>query len=230
MHARPRWPRPRLAIDPVVIAQPSTQQPRAQLLLVRRKNPPFKGYWSLPGGGQQSAWRCSSGITTSSAQVYITQATKPLDAGGFVNGGERLEHAVTREVLEETAVNLSSVPLTQVHCQWVAGWLGGSGVLLVKRWSAKRASCTPPADWSVARLGGAWVQPLGRLACCSGAVPASYHPCRLARLTGRGATAPLGGALASPMWRWCHPHKACRPRGAMTRRRRAGMTSWICQS
>ena len=41
------WPRPMLSADAVVF---SFCRGRARLLLIRRKNEPFKGKWAIPGG------------------------------------------------------------------------------------------------------------------------------------------------------------------------------------
>ncbi len=41
------WPRPMVTVDAVVFAFSDN---RPKLLLVNRKNPPFKGKWALPGG------------------------------------------------------------------------------------------------------------------------------------------------------------------------------------
>ncbi|KXZ56934.1 hypothetical protein GPECTOR_1g842 [Gonium pectorale] len=47
--ARLRYARPALTVDTVVVAQPDGSEP-AQLLLIKRKLPPFKDCWALPGG------------------------------------------------------------------------------------------------------------------------------------------------------------------------------------
>lgn len=59
---------PKITVDGVVFTE-------SEILLVKRKNPPFQGRWALPGG--------------------------------FVEYGETTEHAVVREVEEET--NLSTI-------------------------------------------------------------------------------------------------------------------------
>lgn len=41
------WPRPMVTVDAVVFA---FLKDRARLLLIKRKNEPFKGKWALPGG------------------------------------------------------------------------------------------------------------------------------------------------------------------------------------
>jgi len=41
------WPRPMVTVDAVVFA---FFKDRARLLLIKRKNEPFKGKWALPGG------------------------------------------------------------------------------------------------------------------------------------------------------------------------------------
>jgi 8-oxo-dGTP diphosphatase len=40
------WPRPSVTVDAVVL----TKGPRREVLLIRRKGPPFKGQWAIPGG------------------------------------------------------------------------------------------------------------------------------------------------------------------------------------
>lgn len=41
------YPRPLVTVDIVLMTD---VQPNQQVLLIRRKNPPFKGFWALPGG------------------------------------------------------------------------------------------------------------------------------------------------------------------------------------
>lgn len=41
------YPRPSVTVDIVLMTD---IQPYPQVLLIRRKNPPFKGFWALPGG------------------------------------------------------------------------------------------------------------------------------------------------------------------------------------
>ncbi len=41
------WPRPMVTVDAVVFKDSAG---RAELLLIRRKNEPFKGKWAIPGG------------------------------------------------------------------------------------------------------------------------------------------------------------------------------------
>ena len=41
------WPRPMVTVDAVVFA---LTEAKTQLLLIKRKNEPFKGKWALPGG------------------------------------------------------------------------------------------------------------------------------------------------------------------------------------
>lgn len=40
-------PRPALTVDAVLFRN---DMPKTEILLIRRKNPPFKGQWALPGG------------------------------------------------------------------------------------------------------------------------------------------------------------------------------------
>jgi len=42
------WPRPMVTVDAVVFAV--TDGAQAKLLLIKRKNEPFKGMWAIPGG------------------------------------------------------------------------------------------------------------------------------------------------------------------------------------
>ena len=42
-----QWPRPMVTVDAVVFG---IFEKKAKLLLIRRKNEPFKGQWALPGG------------------------------------------------------------------------------------------------------------------------------------------------------------------------------------
>ncbi|GFR40485.1 hypothetical protein Agub_g1052 [Astrephomene gubernaculifera] len=44
-----QYPRPALTVDTVIVSRPNGGTP-AQLLLIKRKNPPFKDCWALPGG------------------------------------------------------------------------------------------------------------------------------------------------------------------------------------
>ncbi|MEW5301832.1 MAG: hypothetical protein WDW36_004667 [Sanguina aurantia] len=44
-----RYPRPAVTVDAVIVSQPEGNKP-SQLLLIKRKNPPFQGQWALPGG------------------------------------------------------------------------------------------------------------------------------------------------------------------------------------
>lgn len=41
------YPRPSVTVDIVLITD---RHPNQEVLLIRRKNPPFKGFWALPGG------------------------------------------------------------------------------------------------------------------------------------------------------------------------------------
>lgn len=54
-----------------------------KILLIKRKNEPFKGKWALPGG--------------------------------FIEYGERVEHAVLREVFEETGVKATIKELVGIY-------------------------------------------------------------------------------------------------------------------
>ncbi|MEM1874937.1 MAG: NUDIX hydrolase, partial [Candidatus Hadarchaeales archaeon] len=67
---------PRLAVDAVIKAKNG-------IVLVRRKNPPFRGKWALPGG--------------------------------FVKYGEKVEEALTREVKEETGLEVEIEKLLGVY-------------------------------------------------------------------------------------------------------------------
>ncbi|GIL86788.1 hypothetical protein Vretimale_15630 [Volvox reticuliferus] len=44
-----RYPRPALTVDAIIVSKPSSDTP-AKLLLIKRKFPPFKDTWALPGG------------------------------------------------------------------------------------------------------------------------------------------------------------------------------------
>jgi 8-oxo-dGTP diphosphatase len=44
------FPRPSVAVDCVIFGTETTDQKPAEVLLIQRKNPPFKGSWALPGG------------------------------------------------------------------------------------------------------------------------------------------------------------------------------------
>ena len=41
------YPRPAVTVDILLFAQDSADR---KILLIRRKNPPFKGHWAIPGG------------------------------------------------------------------------------------------------------------------------------------------------------------------------------------
>jgi len=72
------WPRPMVTVDAVVFA---VAHGSVKILLIKRKNDPFKGQWAIPGG--------------------------------FIGMDEELDHAVARELAEETA--LTEVKLEQMH-------------------------------------------------------------------------------------------------------------------
>ncbi|KAG2487894.1 hypothetical protein HYH03_013476 [Edaphochlamys debaryana] len=44
-----QYPRPAVTVDTIIVSKPAAGAP-AQLLLIKRKNPPFKDAWALPGG------------------------------------------------------------------------------------------------------------------------------------------------------------------------------------
>lgn len=67
---------PKITVDGVLFKD-------SKILLIKRKNPPFKGMWALPGG--------------------------------FVEYGEKTEHAVIREVEEETGLQCSLSQLLGVY-------------------------------------------------------------------------------------------------------------------
>ena len=72
-----RYPRPSVTVDAVVFGV-TPQDNQLRVLLVKRKNPPFEGFWALPGG-------------------FVNVS----DEG---DQGEPLEDAVLRELKEETNV------------------------------------------------------------------------------------------------------------------------------
>ncbi len=43
-----RYPRPMLTVDAIVLLEESNQTPK--VLLIKRRNDPYKGYWAFPGG------------------------------------------------------------------------------------------------------------------------------------------------------------------------------------
>jgi hypothetical protein len=43
------YARPAVTVDAVVVSLPGEGQDHGSVLLIRRKNPPFKGYYALPG-------------------------------------------------------------------------------------------------------------------------------------------------------------------------------------
>ena len=47
MKGSAHWERPSVTVDVIVVARQDT---RFKVLLVRRGNPPFEGYWAIPGG------------------------------------------------------------------------------------------------------------------------------------------------------------------------------------
>ena len=67
---------PRLTVDAIILIKDS-------IVLIRRRNPPFRGMWALPGG--------------------------------FVEYGETVEHAVRREVKEETGLDVEIERLVGVY-------------------------------------------------------------------------------------------------------------------
>lgn len=83
-----RWPRPSLTVDAIIVAQPSAQQPHAQMLLIKRKHPPFEGHWALPGEG--CCWLCVGGEVPAVNRMrhwYVSMAQRSLaavSAEGFV--------------------------------------------------------------------------------------------------------------------------------------------------
>ena len=43
------WPRPMVTVD-IALLKPDEQSPNPCILLIKRANPPYKGFWALPGG------------------------------------------------------------------------------------------------------------------------------------------------------------------------------------
>ena len=76
MSATYKHPRPAVTVDAMVV----TNDPAPEVLLIKRKNPPFQDHWALPGG--------------------------------FLDLDEDLDHAVARELEEETG--LSGIAFQQI--------------------------------------------------------------------------------------------------------------------
>ncbi len=80
------YPRPAFAVDMVVLA---VRDPELELLLIRRRDPPYRGRWALPGG-----------------------FVEVRDDG---DQGEDLDDAAARELHEETGLRPRDVWLQQFH-------------------------------------------------------------------------------------------------------------------
>ncbi|MBX7077578.1 MAG: NUDIX hydrolase [Nannocystaceae bacterium] len=80
------YPRPAFAVDMVVLA---VRDPELELLLIRRRDPPYRGRWALPGG-----------------------FVEVRDDG---DQGEDLDDAAARELQEETGLRPREVWLQQFH-------------------------------------------------------------------------------------------------------------------
>jgi len=84
-----QYPRPAVTVDCVILAHPPNQP--AQLLLIKRKNDPFKDKWALPGGfvdegetldaAAARELREETSVDPSSSQVLLSQVGAFGDPG-----------------------------------------------------------------------------------------------------------------------------------------------------
>ncbi|MEW5739874.1 MAG: NUDIX domain-containing protein [Myxococcota bacterium] len=88
------YPRPAVAVDLVILTIIDAQ---VRVLLVKRKEHPFKGCWALPGGFVRAG-----------------------DLGGK-DQGEDLDAAARRELAEETGLDPDRVPIEQLYTFGRAG-------------------------------------------------------------------------------------------------------------
>lgn len=88
------YPRPAVAVDLVILTIIDAQ---LRVLLVKRKEHPFKGTWALPGG-------------------FVRVGDQ-----GSRDQGEDLDAAARRELFEETGLDPERVPVEQLHTFGRAG-------------------------------------------------------------------------------------------------------------
>ncbi|MBL8922267.1 MAG: NUDIX hydrolase [Myxococcaceae bacterium] len=132
------YPRPSVTVDLVILTIVDAQ---LRVLLVKRREHPFKGQWALPGG-------------------FVRVGESPIEQG------EDLDDAARRELKEETGLDPSRVYLEQLYTFGRAGRDPRLRVITVAYYALVRPDLAPfvkaggdatEADWfdvaQVARLG-----------------------------------------------------------------------------
>lgn len=108
------FPRPSVAVDIVIF---TILDADLKVLLIKRRNPPFKGAWALPGGFVQ--------------------------VGGVQDQGEDLEEAAARRLSQETRLPRGSVFLEQLYTFGRAGRDPRTRVISVAHYALVRPDLAP---------------------------------------------------------------------------------------
>ncbi len=79
-----------------------------EVLLVKRGRPPFKGHWSIPGGGLEFGERLEDGVR----REVMEETGMTIEIGGLIG---------VFEAMPEDTGQLTHTVMVDYHAEWVAG-------------------------------------------------------------------------------------------------------------